>query len=223
MNGSDEVVALDELRLLVVVDNETDTLSSVDDGVPQIPEAARVAALRPTTDFGGHPGKVAFDSLCCACHGLSVLATARRGEEERTLLFDVGPYASVWKANAARLGVDLAAIELVFLSHWHFDHSGGFPEVVAAIADARRKRGLPPPIVDLHPDRPDQRGILLPSGIMMLLPKEPAVEEMEAAGGRVAKHGEAHPLLDGLAFASGAIERVTAYETGFPGASSPTR
>ena len=31
-------VALDELRLLIVVDNETDTLSSIDDGVPQMPE-----------------------------------------------------------------------------------------------------------------------------------------------------------------------------------------
>lgn len=46
--GSDEgaklpegVVALDELELVVVVDNETDTLSSVDDGVPQTPEVVR--------------------------------------------------------------------------------------------------------------------------------------------------------------------------------------
>ena len=29
---------LDELVLTVVVDNETDTLSSVDPGVPQVPE-----------------------------------------------------------------------------------------------------------------------------------------------------------------------------------------
>ncbi len=217
MNGRDEVLALDELRLLVIVDNETDTLSTVDEGVPQIPEVARVAGLRPTTMFGGHPGKVAFDGLCCACHGLSVLVTGRRGDQERTFLFDVGPYGSVWKENAARLGVDLAAIELVFLSHWHFDHSGGFPEVVAAIAEARHKRGFPPPIVDLHPDRPDQRGILLPNGVMILLPNEPAFEDIEAAGGRVAKNPEPHPLLDGLAFASGPIERVTAYETGLPG------
>ncbi len=33
----DGVMHLDELEILVVVDNETDTLSSVDDGVPQIP------------------------------------------------------------------------------------------------------------------------------------------------------------------------------------------
>ena len=31
----DGVVQLDELEILVVVDNETDTLSSVDEGVPR--------------------------------------------------------------------------------------------------------------------------------------------------------------------------------------------
>ena len=209
---------LDELRLLVVVDNETDTLSSVDEGVPQIPEVAHLLARLPTQrEYAGHPGKVVFDKLCCACHGFSVLATGRRADQEHSLLFDVGPYAEVWKANAARLGVDLATIEVLFLSHWHFDHSGGMPEVVAAIAAARRKRGLDLPIVDLHPDRPDQRGIVVPTGTMILLPEEPSFHAIEAAGGRVAKNGESHALADGFFFGSGPIERVTSYETGLAG------
>jgi 7,8-dihydropterin-6-yl-methyl-4-(beta-D-ribofuranosyl)aminobenzene 5'-phosphate synthase len=58
------------------------------------------------------------------------------------MLFDVGPYADLWLTNAVRLGVDLAKIQLVFLSHWHSDHSGALPEVVAAIAAARRKAGV---------------------------------------------------------------------------------
>lgn len=212
------IVPLDELRLLVVVDNETDTLSSVDDGVPQIPEVVHLATRLPThREYAGHPGKVVFDRLCCACHGFSVLATGRSGDREHTLLFDVGPYADVWKANAARLGVDLARIEAVFLSHWHFDHSGGVPEVVGAIAEARRKRGLAPPVIDLHPDRPDQRGILLPTETMILLPEEPRFEAIEAAGGRVAKSAEDHALADGFFFGSGMIDRVTLYETGLPG------
>lgn len=33
-----DIAQLDELEILVVVDNETDTLSSVDVGVPQVPE-----------------------------------------------------------------------------------------------------------------------------------------------------------------------------------------
>ena len=48
-------VELDELRLLVVVDNETDTLSSVDAGVPQMPEAANLLARLPSiNEIDGH-------------------------------------------------------------------------------------------------------------------------------------------------------------------------
>jgi len=213
------VTSLDELRLLVVVDNATDTLSSVAEGVPQTPEVAQHLPRIPVTrTHDGHPGKVVFDRLCCAAHGFSVLATGRRGQDERTILFDVGPYADVWLANAARLGVDLAKIDLVFLSHWHFDHSGALPEVVAALARARRQAGISEPVlVDLHPDRPDQRGTLLPSGTLVLLPPEPTFDAIEAAGGRVVKHAEAHALADGVFFASGQIDRVTNYEQGVVG------
>src|SRR5215470_10688413 len=142
------VLPLDELEILVIVDNETDTLSSVDDGVPQIPEVAHLAArTAPSRSHEGHDCKVVFDQLCCACHGLSVLLTARRGGQTRRLLFDVGPYPALWLDNARRLDVDLSTIECIFLSHWHFDHSGGFPDVVAAISKARSAAGLARPVV----------------------------------------------------------------------------
>ena len=41
-----EIAALDALDLLVVVDNESDTLSSVDKGVPQLPELGRLELER---------------------------------------------------------------------------------------------------------------------------------------------------------------------------------
>jgi 7,8-dihydropterin-6-yl-methyl-4-(beta-D-ribofuranosyl)aminobenzene 5'-phosphate synthase len=214
-----DVAVLDELRLLVVVDNETDTLSSIADGVPQTPEVAQHLPRVPVTrTHAGHPGKVVFDRLCCAGHGFSVLATGRRGDETHTMLFDVGPYGDLWLGNAARLDVDLASIEAIFLSHWHFDHSGALPAVVAAISDARRKaRAATPVVVDLHPDRPDQRGTLHPNGTLVLLAPEPTFEAIEAAGGRVDKHADAHPLAGKFFFGSGRIERVTDYEQGLVG------
>jgi len=211
------VIELDALDILVVVDNETDTLSSVDEGAPQTPEVAHLAARTlPSRREHGHPCKVVFDQLCCACHGLSVLLTGQRGAQRHCILFDVGPYADLWLANARRLAVDLSTIELVFLSHWHFDHSGGFPEVVAAISAARRAARLRPPVVELHPNRPDQRGILV-EGTMLMLPQEPTFGDMARAGGAVVKRADAHPLSDDFFFASGAIERVTDYETGLAG------
>lgn len=209
---------LDELELLVVVDNETDTLSSVDEGVPQIPEVIGTAARTPASrHHEGHECKVVFDRLCCACHGFSVLVTGRRDGRERSILFDTGPYPDVWLANAKRLGIDLAVIECLFLSHWHFDHSGAFPEVISAIAKARAAAGHPPPRVDLHPDRPDRRGVLTPSGVMLMLADEPDFDRMRAAGGDMETHADPHPLCDGFFFGSGQIERVTDYETGLVG------
>lgn len=208
---------LDSLELVVIVDNETDTLSSVDSDVAQVPEVASLMArIPPSGEHEGHPTVCVFDHLCVACHGLSVLVTGVRSGERRTVLFDVGPYPDAWLDNSERLGLDLSAIELVFLSHWHSDHSGGFPEVVAAIADARRTAGLPAPIVDLHPDRPNQRGVQLPSGAMALLPPEPTFEAIEEAGGVIERNGDIHNVA-GLFVGSGEIERVTSYETGLFG------
>lgn len=213
------VPELDALEVLVVVDNETDTLSSVGDGIPQIPEAVQLAARLPAQRVhDGHACKVVFDHLCCACHGLSVLLTGRRGNQTQRVLFDVGPYPAVWLDNARHLALDLASIECLFLSHWHFDHSGGFPEVVAAIAAARRAAGLTAPlIVDLHPERPDQRGLLAADGTLILLPVEPSFAAIAAAGGHIVKAADAHLVAGGFFHASGAIPRVTDYETGLAG------
>lgn len=214
----DGVMELDELTMLVVVDNESDTLSSVDEGVPQVPEVMQHAARTPPARrSGGHECKVVFDQLCCACHGFSVLLTGRGEGRQHSLLFDTGPYADLWIDNSRRLGIDLSTIECVFLSHWHFDHSGGFPEVISAITRARTARNLPPPRIDLHPNRPDQRGVQLPNGSMFLLPQEPTFSDISQTGATIVTHDEPHVLCDGTFFASGEIERVTDYETGLAG------
>ncbi len=220
LNSHDtNIVELDSLELLVVMDNETDTLSSVDEGVPQVPEVVHLAARTPASrHYEGHECKTVLDQMCCGCHGLSVLMTGRYKEIEHTILFDVGPYPQYWLDNAERLRIDLAKIECLFLSHWHFDHSGGFPEVIAEITSARAQVGLDQPlIVDLHPNRPDQRGVMLPSGVMILLPLEPTFDAISGSGGSISMHADAHTICDGFFFGSGAIERLTAYETGLHG------
>lgn len=211
-------VALDVLELTIVADNELDVLSSVDENIPLVRELGRRMALAPVQSLGGQDCKAApFDDLCCACHGLSVLLSGSSAGERRSLLFDVGPDAAIWLANARRLGVELAPIEGVVLSHWHFDHSGALPGVLGAIAQARAAAGLEPPFVDVHPDRPERRGTLTPSGIMAALPEDPTLEALARAGARVLPRADAHTLADGFFFVSGGIERVTGYETGLFG------
>ena len=56
--------ALDELTLTVVVDNETDALSSVDAGVPQLPEiASHVLRRPPVRTQDGHDCVTVFDKV----------------------------------------------------------------------------------------------------------------------------------------------------------------
>ena len=74
---------VDSAELHIIVDNITDSLSSV----PSFVE----------TEFAGlnrrrHGHWVLGGScLCCAAHGLSCLITVRSGDEVKTLLFDTGP------------------------------------------------------------------------------------------------------------------------------------
>jgi len=212
-----EPAVLDELLVTVVVDNATDTLSSIPAGIPQQPELVHLLAGPSLGTHDGHEMVAVFEQLCVACHGFSALAVARRGGDAATVLFDVGPSGDLWLGNAARLGLDLAGIDVLFVSHWHGDHTGGIPVVVGAIAEERRRAGRPPLVVDVHPDRPDRRGMLTSLGAFAMLPPEPAFEEIEAAGGTIERHAEVHAVAAGLFLSSGDIPRRTAYETGLAG------
>lgn len=96
--------------------------------------------------------------------------------------------------------------------------------------------------VDVHPDRPYQRGICLarppPTGMItsdnnkggrsspagdrpitseyVAWKKDPTIQELETAGAKISHHREAHVLSDGFFGISGLIPRNTSYETGIP-------
>ncbi|MGQ9631292.1 MAG: MBL fold metallo-hydrolase [bacterium] len=71
-------------------------------------------------------------------HGFAALVEAN-GER---ILFDAGQSSlTLW--NATRLGIDLKGIEKIVLSHGHYDHTGGLPDILAATKGAR---------VFAHPD-----------------------------------------------------------------------
>ena len=62
---------------------------------------------------------------------------------EKTILFDTGASGATLK-NAINMGVDLSKVDLIVLSHGHYDHTGGLMDVLAHI-------GKEIPIV-AHPD-----------------------------------------------------------------------
>lgn len=66
-----------------------------------------------------------------ARHGLSILVEA----DGRKMLLDAGQKGEA-AANAKSLGVDLAQMEAVVLSHGHYDHCGGLLKILKAAPQA---------------------------------------------------------------------------------------
>ena len=65
-------------------------------------------------------------------HGFSIYIET----PHHRLLADTGASEKTWE-NAKRLGVDLGSIDLVFLSHGHYDHSGGILSFAEQNPDVR--------------------------------------------------------------------------------------
>ena len=74
---------------------------------------------------------------CRYAHGLSLYIETHA----HRILADTGPDDG-FLANARRLGIDLAAVDMVFLSHGHYDHADGLPYLaqVAPRADIYMQR-----------------------------------------------------------------------------------
>ncbi len=54
---------------------------------------------------------------------------------ERTILFDTGGQGATLMANMEEIGIDPSAVDAVFLSHRHWDHTGGLQAFLQANGD----------------------------------------------------------------------------------------
>lgn len=152
--------------------------------------------------------------FCCAAHGLACLVTLRRGGEERTLLFDAGPEADVLATNVQRLGVDLGRVEAIVLSHGHWDHAGGMLRALDLVRGGNGGREVP---YYAHPGMFRQRASKNADGTFTPMESVPKPDALAEHGARVVVTAEPQAILDGMAWVSGEIGRVTPFETGLPG------
>ncbi|PWY92794.1 metallo-beta-lactamase superfamily protein [Aspergillus heteromorphus CBS 117.55] len=218
------LLEIDSLEATIIIDNELDTMSPVAPDTVQVTGQMRSLATDSPHlihDRGDARRELQMEDICCAAHGLSILVTATKDGERHTLLFDAGPEGEAWERNVKRLRPDLSAVELVQLSHWHRDHSGGLQRAIQMITSARQSTSNSHgdghgPIVDVHPDRPDYRGMAIGENIISLQ-ADPTFAELKEAGGVVEKHDDGHTVLDDFFFVSGEIPRRTGYEMGLRG------
>jgi 7,8-dihydropterin-6-yl-methyl-4-(beta-D-ribofuranosyl)aminobenzene 5'-phosphate synthase len=199
-----DLLAVDHLRIQVLVDNATDGLSSV----PPFVETEMAYLWRNGL------ARMKGDCLCCAAHGLSCLITASRGGMQRTLLFDTGPDAYIFERNVNRLKVDLTLVDAIVVSHGHWDHAGALETAIDLVCAGSAARRVP---VHMHPDMFYERAMRGPSGDMQPFENIPSIAALTARGADVILERRPEVLLDHLFHVSGEIERVTAFERGMPG------
>jgi 7,8-dihydropterin-6-yl-methyl-4-(beta-D-ribofuranosyl)aminobenzene 5'-phosphate synthase len=194
---------IDKVEIHVLVDNATDSLSTI----PAHAESEFAYLERHGMR------ELSGDYLCCACHGLSLLITATRGEHRHTVLFDSGPEEYAFERNSTRLGVDLGTVESIVLSHRHWDHSGGILKALDLIRSRHGGRAIP---YYAHPGMFRSRARRLPNGTMFPIKDVPTIEALTAHGGQVNCTREPQVFIDSMFYLSGEIPRVTPFERGLP-------
>ncbi|TPG52060.1 MBL fold metallo-hydrolase [Sphingomonas glacialis] len=192
--------AVDRLEITVLIDNRTDSLSSVP---PEVTLEWNVLHQAGMNEMTG-------SCQCCANHGLALIVRAEIGAERRTMLFDAGPVDFAVEYNGTRIGVPFKEIDAAMLSHGHWDHAGGLPMALELIG------GTNVPVY-LHPGMFRQRAFHLPGGDLLPIRDIPGPAELRSKGGDPIVIDHSTTALDDMFFVSGEIPRVTPYETGLPG------
>jgi 7,8-dihydropterin-6-yl-methyl-4-(beta-D-ribofuranosyl)aminobenzene 5'-phosphate synthase len=124
------------------------------------------------------------------------------------VLFDTGLSPGGMVTNAERMGVDLAEVQAVVLSHGHFDHAGG----LAGLAGRRGVRSLP---MVLHPLVWTHRRLAVPGREVQELPTLSS-RALRAEGFEVIERREPSLLLESHVLITGEVDRTTDFERGMP-------
>jgi 7,8-dihydropterin-6-yl-methyl-4-(beta-D-ribofuranosyl)aminobenzene 5'-phosphate synthase len=150
------------------------------------------------------------DKMMVAGGGLCLLLRATEGNETRTILYDAAEGEFSLANNVAALGLDLAQVDEVVMSHGHGDHFGG-------LIWALKKIGKKETPVYTHPQMFLKRGWLVkkPEGEKIReMPPIPTEDEIRQAGGKIVSSNESVLLANNMLLRTGEVPRKTAYEKG---------
>ena len=203
-----ELEPVDRVELTILVDNLTDPLLVDQEGIARINWPKALAGAIPRAAARTSPERGVPDALI-AEPGFSALVRLRRGDRERTLLFDTGVSPDGMVENMRRLGISPGEIEVIVLSHGHWDHVTGMEGLVRTLGRTR----LP---VTIHPEFWSRRRIRFPG----LDPAElPATSRfaLEGMGFEITEERQPSFVLDGCALVTGEVDRTSEFETGFRG------
>ncbi|MBN2396664.1 MAG: MBL fold metallo-hydrolase [Candidatus Atribacteria bacterium] len=144
-----------------------------------------------------------YDSYLKGCNGISFWVELTSGNIHRNILFDVGPVAEPVIYNAKQLNLKLSEVDMIVLSHCHFDHT-------AALAGVLPEIGHEVPIF-AHPDLFRPNFTLRPEFMNYAMVAENRRENIEKLGGYFVLTKSPIEPIPGFMI-SGEIERTTDFE-----------
>ncbi len=92
-------------------------------------ETCRIARITVLVDNNADPSNAFLETAW----GISIIVEA----DNTTILFDTGSSPLVLERNSHILGVNLSSVDVIVVSHEHWDHVGGL-EKIAEVASGRR-------------------------------------------------------------------------------------
>ena len=195
---------VDSLTVTTLVDNMTDLLLADEGPATRSPFTLAVRPELPARFLeNGRTG----DALR-AEHGFSCLVTIEKAGRTTTVLFDAGLTPDGLTENMRRLELSPGDIDIIVLSHGHWDHTTGMHGLAAQLGRAN----LP---VLIHPEFWSRRRIALPGRDPIELPTT-SKAALEGAGFEVVEQTQPSFLLDGSLLVTGEVDRTTDFEQGFP-------
>ena len=199
---------VERVRVTILMDNVTDPLIPDQGPVTRLtwPKALADSATRVPARFAVDPG---VPDALIAEPGFSALVRVEKSGRERTLLFDTGVSPTGMVENMRRLGLSLQDVEVIVLSHGHWDHVTGMEGVAQTLGRA----GLP---VLIHPEFWNRRRITFPGLDPAELPSTNR-SALEGAGFEIVEERRPSFVLDGSLLITGEVDRTTEFETGFKG------
>ena len=135
-------------------------------------------------------------------HGLSFFIKAKIGDDEVTTLMDTGASPEALLHNVDAMGVNLEDVDVIALSHGHYDHTGGLLEALK-----RMKKRVP---VIGHPTVFGPKLSLTPH--LRLIGAPFIVSDVESAGGVPLLATDPVKIADGIT-TTGEVPRITAFES----------
>ena len=201
-----ELEPVDALTVQLLMDNVTD-VTLLDAGPVKRANLFSMASgpREPAAVLTG----VEAPAQLVAEHGFSALVTVTKADREDRILFDAGvsPYGVV--ENMRRLELPLGDVELIVLSHGHWDHVTG----MEGIAKELGRSNVP---VFIHPEFWSRRRIAF-TGIEPLELPSPSRSALEGSGFEIIEARHPSFLLDGSVLITGEVDRTSDFEIGFPG------